>query len=108
MDFEIRRAGPHDVPDIAEAHRDSIRAIGPRYYDEAVVSAWVGGVSPAIYLKAMARGEEFFVAVGRIGGDRKVLGFSTHRIDGDRHGTAVYVRGDAARFGVGTALFRTA
>ncbi len=96
------------MTEIAEAHRDSIRAIGPRSYDEAVVDAWAGGVSPEIYLKAMAGGEEFFVAVGRIGGDRRVLGFSTHRIDDSTHGTAVYVRGAATRRGVGTALFRTA
>lgn len=108
MSFEIRRAGPDDVTDIAEAHRDSIRAIGPRYYDAAVVNAWVGGVSPAIYLKAMARGEKFFIAVGPTAGEPTVLGFSTHRIDGQKHGTAVYVRGEATRHGVGTALFRTA
>lgn len=42
------------------------------------------------------------------GGKPEVLGFSSHRIDGDEHGTAVYVRGKAARQGVGSALFRVA
>jgi ribosomal protein S18 acetylase RimI-like enzyme len=37
-----------------------------------------------------------------------VLGFSSHRIDGNEHGTAVYVREDAARRGIGSALFRAA
>jgi ribosomal protein S18 acetylase RimI-like enzyme len=65
----------------------------------------------------MARGEVFFVAIGPEAGDRRpgagnrepeVLGFSSHRIDGTDHGTAVYVRGRAARLGIGSALFRAA
>jgi putative acetyltransferase len=108
VNFEIRRADPDDAAEIAEAHRDSIRVIGSRYYDRPIVDAWVGGVQPENYVRAMSRGEKFFVALGSIGGERKVLGFSTHRVDGERHRTAVYVRGDAARQGIGTALFRTA
>jgi putative acetyltransferase len=36
------------------------------------------------------------------------LGFSSHRIDENEHGVAVYVRGKAARFGIGSALLRSA
>jgi hypothetical protein len=31
---------PSDVDDIAAAHLDSIRSIGPRFYDPAVVDDW--------------------------------------------------------------------
>jgi ribosomal protein S18 acetylase RimI-like enzyme len=39
---------------------------------------------------------------------RWFLGFATHRVDDDRDGTSVYVRGAASRQGVGTALLRLA
>jgi len=107
-DFEIRRAGAGDVTGIAEAHRDSIESIGPRYYDGPVVREWAGAVNPDRYLGAMARGEVFFVAVATSGRPHQVLGFSSHRIDDGVHGTVVYVRGTAARHGVGSALFREA
>ena len=108
MDLEIRRAGPDDVTDIAEAHRDSIHSIGSLYYEPAVVDAWAGGLRPEIYLRAMARGEVFFIALDRDDESRPVLGFSSHRIDDGIHGTAVYVRGAVARQRVGTALFQAA
>jgi ribosomal protein S18 acetylase RimI-like enzyme len=107
-DFEIRRAGLADVDEIAAAHLDSIRSIGPGYYDAAVVADWGAQISGDLYLTAMARGETFYIAVRPVAGTREVLGFSSHRVDGDEHGTAVYVRGNAARRGIGTALFRAA
>lgn len=106
--FEIRRAGPADVDEIAAAHLDAIRSIGPRYYEAAIVSDWGARVKGELYLNAMARGEVFYIAVGQLGDRPDVLGFSSHRIDGDEHGTAVYVRGHAARLGIGSALFRAA
>jgi putative acetyltransferase len=106
--FEIRRAGLADVEEIAAAHLDSIRSIGPRYYDAGVVQDWGAQISGRLYVHAMDRGEAFYVAVGQLGNRPAVLGFSSHRIDGSEHGTAVYVRGEAARSGIGTALFRAA
>lgn len=108
IDFEIRRAAPADVDAIAEAHLDSIRAIGPRYYASDIVNDWGAMVKGSIYVDAMANGEIFFIASGELNGRAAVLGFSLHRIDGTEHGTAVYVRGDAARLGIGSALFRSA
>ena len=35
-----RRAQPEDAEAIAAAHRDSIRSIGPTYYQPEVVEAW--------------------------------------------------------------------
>jgi putative acetyltransferase len=108
INYEVRRAGPADVDDMAAAHLDSIRSIGAAYYDATIVRDWADRVTSDIYVKAMARGEVFWVAIGRGVGRPEVLGFSSHRIDGREHGTSVYVRGSAARLGIGTALFRSA
>jgi putative acetyltransferase len=106
--FEIRPAALDDVDAIAAAHLDSIASIGPRYYDAQIVQDWGARIRGDLYARAMARGEQFFIAIGAIDDSRTVLGFSSHRVDGDEHGTAVYVRGRAARRGVGTALYRAA
>lgn len=104
-DVEIRRARLDEVDLIADAHLDSIGSIGPGYYEPAIVRAWGAHIRPELYARAMQRGEQFFVAVA----DRsQVLGFSSHHGDGRTHGTAVYVRGGAARRGIGSALFRAA
>jgi putative acetyltransferase len=106
--FEIRRARPADVDEIAAAHVDSIRSIGPRYYGPDIVSDWVARLEGGFYVDPMARGELFFIAVRPLGDNPEVLGFSSHRIDENEHRTAVYVRGTAARLGIGSALYRAA
>ena len=108
VNFEVRRAGLADVHGIAAAHLDSIRSLGALHYDAAIVSDWCARIEGGLYARAMARGEVFFIAVGKVGDTPEVLGFSSHRIDGDVHRTAVYVRGKAARLGIGSALFRLA
>ena len=70
--------------------------------------AWGSGLTPALYVKAMEGGEVFFIATGELDGQIVVLGFATHRIDDDQDGASVYVRGRAARHGIGTALLRLA
>jgi GNAT superfamily N-acetyltransferase len=106
--FEIRVAGAEDVNGMVAAHIDSIESIGPRFYSADVVHAWCAGIQPGLYLRAMAAGEIFFVAVASQEGSREVLGFSSHHMDGDQHGVGVYVRGIAARRGIGSALLRMA
>ena len=54
----------------------------------------------------MNDGEIFYIAVA--GDPPRVLGFSSYHRDGAQHRTAVYVRGEAARQGIGSALFRRA
>ncbi len=104
-DIETRRAEPSDAAAIAAAHRDSIRSLGPEFYPLHVVRDWEEGLTPAVYLGAMERGEVFFIATGTIDGKPVVLGFaSDYRIEGSTHGTSVYVRGLAARRGIGSAL----
>src|SRR6187551_1148115 len=57
----------------------------------------------------MGGGEVFFIAVGELDSQPAVLGFaSDHRVEGTEHGTSVYVRGAAARQGIGSALLRLA
>jgi putative acetyltransferase len=106
--FEIRPAGVADADAIAAAHLDSIRSIGARYYEPAVVREWGARVRAGLYLNAMARGEVFFLAQSPLAESGEVLGFSSYRrLEGEDR-TAVYVRGKAARHGVGSALFRSA
>lgn len=93
---------------IAAAHLDSIRSIGPQYYPADVVTDWGARVNDDLYVNAMKRGEVFFIAIGVLHDRPEVLGFSSHRVDEDEHRTAVYVRGEAARLGIGSALFRSA
>ena len=105
--YETRKAHPSDAGDIALAHRDSIRSIGPRFYPPNVVDDWAEGLTGDVYLRAMASGETFFIATARE--PAAVLGFaSTYQVHGPQFGASVYVRGGAARHGIGTALFRLA
>jgi len=107
--FRTRRAHPSDTDAIAVAHRDSIRSIGPGFYPPHVVDDWEEGITGDLYVKAMERGEVFFIAVGEVDKEAAVLGFATdYRIVGSEHGTSVYVRGIAARQGIGSALFKLA
>jgi hypothetical protein len=84
--FDVRPAGLADVHEIAAAHLDSIRSIGPLYYPAQVVSDWGARVTGDLYVNAMASGEIFFIAIGELGGQSEVLGFSSHRIDENEHG----------------------
>lgn len=109
MRFETRRADASDADAIAAAHQDSIRSIGPKFYPPTVVADWEEGLTGEVYVKAMERGEAFFIAVGEMEGRPAVLGFATdYRTEGSEHGTSVYVRGNAARCGIGSALYRLA
>lgn len=107
--YEIRRAEPSDVNEIALAHRDSIQSIGSTYYSDDVVAWWQEAIEGQLYLRAMDGGEVFFIALGDVDCRRAVLGFaSDYRIEGQRHGTSVYVRGRSARQGIGSSLLARA
>jgi putative acetyltransferase len=93
---------------IAEAHLDSIVSIGPRFYPADLVNAWAARIEGGMYRRAMNDGEVFFIALGPLDGKPVVLGFGSHHIDDGEHGVAVYVRGRAARQGVGSALIAAA
>jgi putative acetyltransferase len=107
MTFETRRAHPSDAEYIAAAHLDSIRTLGPLFYPPQVVNDWASGLTADVYVKAMAGGEAFFIAVAEDA--QTVLGFaSDYCREGTEHGTSVYVRGDMARRGIGSALLKRA
>lgn len=108
VQFETRRATEADAPGIASAHIDSIRSLGPAFYPADIVEAWGEGLTADVYVNAMRAGEAFFIATGLLDGACAVLGFSTHRADDDQDGASVYVRGAAARQGIGSALLRLA
>jgi putative acetyltransferase len=105
---ELRRATPADAPAMAVAHLDSIRSIGPAFYSAPLVDAWAAAVTPEMYVKAMAGGEVFFIAVAARDGEPEVLGFASHVPHAGNDGASAYVRGSAARQGVGSALWRMA
>jgi putative acetyltransferase len=108
-DFQVRPAETADGDGIAEAHMASIRSLGAKAYDQEIVDDWGAPRSGDLYRRAMERGEILFVAVQRESGkEDRILGFSSYRFEPGKHRTAVYVRGDAARKGVGTALFTSA
>jgi putative acetyltransferase len=104
-DFEVRRAVPADAGGIFAAHVDSICSIGALHYSADIVNDWKSRLKPEGYVKAMASGQVFHVAVDENG---SVLGFSSYRQEHNQHRTAVYVRGNGSRRGIGTALFRAA
>jgi GNAT superfamily N-acetyltransferase len=103
-----RHAQLDDAEAIAAAHLDSIRSLGAAFYPPHIVEAWSSGLTPGLYVAAMSAGEAFFIATGVLDGKPAVLGFATHRVDDDRDGASVYVRGAVARRGIGTALLRLA
>jgi putative acetyltransferase len=108
-DFQVRPAEAVDGDGIAEAHIASIRSLGTKSYDPEIVDDWGAPRSGDLCRRAMERGEIFFVAVEREPGKNdRILGFPSYRFEQGKHRTAVYVRGDAARNGVGTALFTSA
>jgi GNAT superfamily N-acetyltransferase len=108
-DVEIRPADASDAPAMADAHIDSIRVLGAGFYSGEAVDDWAACVAPEMYVRAMDRGELFFLALGKVDGRSLVLGFaSDYVVRGTTHGTSVYVRRIAARRGVGSALLETA
>jgi GNAT superfamily N-acetyltransferase len=105
-EFLVRPTVASDCDVIAEVHVASIRTIGASAYDQAVVDDWGGPRSGELYRVAMNEGELYFVAVEReTGKGERILGFSCYREEAGRHRTAVYVRGDSVREGVGAALY---
>ena len=107
-DLQFRWADPDDAEAIAHAHRDSIQSLGPARY-------------PRTWLTTGRK------AHGRCVPQRDAKGRSLHHrhrrrrrqharpwlssdyvIEGSTHGTSVYVRGLAARRGIGSRLLAMA
>ncbi|ESP87834.1 GNAT family N-acetyltransferase [Candidatus Halobonum tyrrellensis] len=109
----LRDATPADAEAVREVHAASIRGLGSAGYDAEQVTAWAGDPTAADY-ETTPDGAEFVVAEDAA--DGRVVGFGELRPHGGdyfqrvRAGPwtgevrAVYVRPDAAREGVGSAL----
>jgi putative acetyltransferase len=109
MNFVIRLATTEDVEQIADAHVDSIWSLGGKAYTREVMADWGAARTGERYRNAMIEGHEtYFVAVYRDNADQEVLGFSSYRVLDGKHRVAVYVRGNVARSGIGTALLQAA
>ena len=107
--LRFRRAEPGDADAIALAHRDSIQSLGPACYPQGVVDDWQEGLTGDVYRSAMRKGEVFFIATADVDASTLVLGFSSdYVIAGSTHGMSVYVRGLAARRGIGSRLLAMA
>jgi putative acetyltransferase len=104
MEWTVRQATASDAEGIAEAHVDSIRSLGPGHYPPEAIDIWGRPRDLAGYLANIADGSMFVAESGR--GD--ILGFSSHRIYDGQHRIGLYVRGSAARNGIGSALYRAA
>jgi len=106
--FEIRLATPADADTIAAVHMDSIRTLGAQAYPPEVIAEWGEPRTGERYSQAMAKGELFFVAIAADTASKNLLGFSSWRVEDDKHRTAIYVSGSAAGQSVGSALFKAA
>jgi GNAT superfamily N-acetyltransferase len=109
MNFIVREATRLDAEPIARVHVASIRTVGAKFYSPEIVEVWGAPRDGSRYGEAMMRGEAFFVAcVSGFEVENQIVGFSSHRLENEKHRVAVYVDGTASRQGVGKALFSAA
>jgi putative acetyltransferase len=107
--FTVRPAVLADCEGIAQAHMASIWSLGAMFYDREILNDWGARRTGEPYSRSMENGVYFFVAVElRQPDDERIVGFSSYALDKGKHRTAVYVVGDVARCGVGTALLTVA
>lgn len=102
----IRPATPLDAETIAAIHMESIRTLGPKGYPPEIVAAWGRPRDGTRYRDSMVTDLYFLASSGQNGGTP--LGFSSLREKDGAWRIAVYVKGDAARRGIGTRLLRVA
>jgi GNAT superfamily N-acetyltransferase len=107
--FTLRDAVPGDAAAKEDIRADAVRALGPAAYTPGQVEAWAastrGVESCAAWMTARPGATTLAVAP-----DGRALGWSDYSFDAETrtHRIGVYVRGSAARRGVGRALFRAA
>jgi GNAT superfamily N-acetyltransferase len=106
--FIVRPANLGDADEIAAIHLDSIHSLGSKAYGPDVIADWGAPRDGSRYRLAMDGGELFFLAVRNDESSERAFGFSSYRVEDGKHRTAIYVQGDAARSGIGTALFEAA
>ena len=95
----IRPATPADVPALAALYADVVRTVGPAHYDAAQVDAWAAFADEPRF-RRFVLDPHTFVSEDESG----ITGFAGLADDG--HVTALYVRADRMRQGIGSALLR--
>ncbi|AEH38026.1 GNAT family N-acetyltransferase [Halopiger xanaduensis] len=111
----VREATAGDAPTIADIHAAAIRERGSNVYDEHQLEAWLANVHPERYPIDEAGFRVLVAEVGRDDFDDRddsddLVGFGLLDLEPSAYGSdtgrikSIYVRPDAARTGVGTAL----
>ena len=107
--LRFRRAEPGDADAIALRMATPSSRSGLRATRRAWSTTGRRSLTGDVYRIAMGRGEVFFIATADVDAGTLVLGFSSdYVIEGSTHGTSVYVRGLAARRGIGSRLLAMA
>ncbi|MDX1420412.1 MAG: GNAT family N-acetyltransferase [Rubricoccaceae bacterium] len=96
--MHLRAARPDDAPALAALFADAVRAAGPARYSPPQVEAWAAAADHPRALWHRLLRHDTFVAEDETG----PIGFAGLAPDG--HVTALYVRPDRMRRGVGSAL----
>ncbi len=107
MTFTFRRAVPTDAAAIQGVRLESIRTLGPLVYTPEQVEGWAVGKTIEAYADQIGQGH--VITTVAVEGE-KMLGWGDYHFDAKTgtHRIGVYVRGSAARQGVGRAVFQAA
>lgn len=97
-----RLATPADVPALAALYRATALALGPQFYTAEQVRAWARSTDDAARFSAYILDARTWIAPGDDGRPLGFCGIAVHGAVGEVH--SLYVRADATRRGLGTAL----
>lgn len=100
----IREAVPADVPDLAALYAAAVRTVGPAHYDAGQVEAWAAFADEPRFRRFVLDPYTFVSEDTCAGDESGITGFAGLADDG--HVTALYVRADRMRQGIGSALLR--
>ncbi len=109
--MHLRTAIAADVPALAALYAEAVRSAGPAHYDATQIEAWAAFADSLPRSSGEARFRSFvlapltLVAEDTVAGDTSgIVGFAGLASGG--HVTALYVRSDRMRRGIGSALLR--
>lgn len=97
-----RQAGPADVAALSALYRATALALGPQVYSAEQVQAWARSTDDAQRFAAYVLDARTWIADDASGVPLGFCGVAVHGMMGEVH--SLYVRADATRRGLGTAL----
>lgn len=107
LSYRIRLAIDADMPLIADVHQASINEIGHGFYSDDAMRFWGRKRDPEGYRKARDHEHEVYYVAEPTQQTGLIYGFSSYKFEGGKHRLqGMYVRGTAARNGVGRALLK--